>query len=79
MPVQADLLAGLDLVRDLHTVGTSVGVLEAENGAHAAYIGIYGAKLDVLVEGGTGVRRSLEHHYITEHIDIIRSLGVGRI
>jgi len=40
MPVQADLLPGRDLFRDLHTVSPSIGILEAESGGHTASIGV---------------------------------------
>ena len=40
VPVEIDLLPGLDRFRDFHTVSPSIGVLEAENGAHASLIGV---------------------------------------
>jgi hypothetical protein len=40
MPVEIELLPGLDLFRNVHTVCPSIGVLEAENAEHAAFIGV---------------------------------------
>jgi hypothetical protein len=46
VPVEGDLLPGLDLFRNLHMVGSPVGVLEAEKGAHTTFIGVTGRALE---------------------------------
>jgi hypothetical protein len=48
MPVEVELLPGLNLFRDVQTVSPPVGVLEAENGAHDTFIGVTAESLKAI-------------------------------